>query len=168
MNDDYVTLQEAARIMRKSEQTLRRLIKKGELQAQRVKTPQGFHYIVSKEGLSEIGPPEQESMFSSSPIQNVVTALEDEENESSPIQVDILTSQTEDVVHVDAVSEPIDRHEAENVVSYEEFKVLHEIIREHHQEKLVLYIILEKLQDELIREKEKTSEFIRKYFDRFQ
>ena len=51
MTDEYISIQEAAKLMRKSTQTVRRMIKRGEISAQQVKTPQGFQYILEKSSL---------------------------------------------------------------------------------------------------------------------
>ena len=62
-----VTLHEAADRMGKSVQTLRRMIRKGELQTERVQTPQGFQYWVNLE-TTEAGPePEIEPEFEPEP-----------------------------------------------------------------------------------------------------
>ena len=44
---DLLTIHEAASQLGKSPQTIRRMIKRGEIRARRVKTPQGFHYVIS-------------------------------------------------------------------------------------------------------------------------
>lgn len=44
MGNDVLTLQEVADLLGKSTQTVRRMIKKGDLKAQRIKTSQGFQY----------------------------------------------------------------------------------------------------------------------------
>lgn len=44
MGNDVLTLQEVAELLGKSTQTIRRMIKKGDLKAQRIRTAQGFQY----------------------------------------------------------------------------------------------------------------------------
>ena len=53
-----VTLNEAADRMGKSVQTLRRMIRKGELQTERIETPQGFQYWVHVETTEAAPEPE--------------------------------------------------------------------------------------------------------------
>lgn len=55
MNDHYFNLNEAAVLIKKSVQTLRRMIKKGELVAERIKTAQGFQYVITPEALEDLG-----------------------------------------------------------------------------------------------------------------
>lgn len=51
MSDATVTLQEAAKLAKKSVQTIRRAIKTKKVIAQKQRTPQGFNYIIDKESL---------------------------------------------------------------------------------------------------------------------
>lgn len=55
MNDHYLNLNEAAVLTKKSVQTLRRMIKKGELIAERIKTAQGFQYVITPDALEDLG-----------------------------------------------------------------------------------------------------------------
>ena len=55
-----MTLNEAADRMGKSVQTLRRMIRKGELQTERIETPQGFQYWVHVETTEAAPEPEQQ------------------------------------------------------------------------------------------------------------
>lgn len=56
MDHEVLTLQEVSALLGKSTQTLRRMIKKGELLAKRIHTPQGFQYAVYKQSLMNKGP----------------------------------------------------------------------------------------------------------------
>lgn len=67
MSLSLVTLQEAADRMGKSVQTLRRMIQKGELQTERVRTAQGFQYWVHLE-TSESEPAELPEIPEKAPL----------------------------------------------------------------------------------------------------
>jgi excisionase family DNA binding protein len=51
MDPDFITLQEAADYIGKSPQTVRRMIKKGDVHAHQMKLPQGFRYVLKKSEL---------------------------------------------------------------------------------------------------------------------
>ena len=53
MANKYVSINEAAELVDKSVQTIRRAIKAKKLKTRKVKTPQGFHYLVKKDSLAE-------------------------------------------------------------------------------------------------------------------
>lgn len=105
----YLNLEEVAGITNKSIQTLRRLIKKGDLMAKRIKTPQGFQYVVNPEALSKLGyiiP--QKLMFSNSTIQNSISPQNEAVEDVSPYQAENLYSRIdleplkeEDFYHLD-------------------------------------------------------------------
>ena len=170
MEKDFLTLQEAAVLLGKSVQTVRRMIKKGDLKAQRIKTPQGFHYVVRHRDLGI-------EMFSNSPIQNDDTAEEEAEKESLTNQNRILTSQSEVEVHVEADDGVLDKKiderangrvlvEVENLGEkvgewvkqgrdgecekcMELESRMRKVLDSQHAEKMALFRILEKLQSEL-------------------
>ncbi|MFC1615736.1 helix-turn-helix domain-containing protein [Patescibacteria group bacterium] len=50
----YITIQEAAKISKKSVQTIRRALKSRKLKHRKRKTPQGFNYMISRESLFDI------------------------------------------------------------------------------------------------------------------
>lgn len=52
MSQDYISIQEAGELAKKSIQTIRRAIKAKKLGVKRQKTPQGFNYLVSKDSLN--------------------------------------------------------------------------------------------------------------------
>ncbi len=162
MDRDFLTLQEAAILLGKSVQTIRRMIKKGELKSQKIKTPQGFHYVIKKEDLGI-------QMFSNSPIQNDDPAEEEAVEEDLTNQNEILTNQTAVEVHVEADSEPIDKNvpvEVENPSPSlcekceEHENKLSEVLGSQHREKMALIRILGKLQSELDYERRKPRSFI--------
>ena len=52
MANKFVSINDAAELSQKSVQTIRRAIKAKKLKTKRVKTPQGFHYLVSRDSLA--------------------------------------------------------------------------------------------------------------------
>ncbi len=52
MSKDYISIQDAAELSRKSIQTIRRAIKSKKLLVKRQKTPQGFNYLVERSSLN--------------------------------------------------------------------------------------------------------------------
>lgn len=52
MSKDYISIQDAAELSRKSIQTIRRAIKSKKLLVKRQKTPQGFNYLIEKSSLN--------------------------------------------------------------------------------------------------------------------
>ena len=168
MESDTLTLQEAADLLGKSTQTVRRLIKKGGLQAQRIQTPQGFQYAVLRSSMT--------ARFTRYPnVSNVPTV------QPTPTTVDVhpvgtdwspfLTSQngTQKVEAsnspesflendyyilepspVPAPPAPIQETMDRNTVSSRQ---LLEFAQAAHKEKLMLITILERLQAELERER---------------
>ena len=162
MDQDFLTLQEAGDHLGKSVQTIRRMVKKGELKAQKVKTPQGFNYLIKAEDLGI-------QILSNSPIQNADTAQEEAEKEVLNNQSEILTNQTELEAHEGVNFYPIDKMiekkpEIENVQNSEmghkldENLVLH-MLETQHLEKMRLLNILERLQIELDLERKKPKSF---------
>lgn len=153
MNKDFLTLEEAARALKKSTQTIRRMIKKGELQAQRIKTPQGFHYVVRRD----------ETMFYNSPIQN---AEEPQQIEEIPVlinQNENLTNQNVVEPLPEPVQVPLDKTEQKTVYYFPplppspgvEAKDLLRLIERQHREQLGLIRIIERLQAELHNERQR-------------
>jgi hypothetical protein len=108
MQKDYLTLQDTAVMLGKSVQTVRRMIKRGDLKAQRIRTPQGFHYVVDREDLGI-------EVFSNSPIQNADRGLAEAEKTVPTNQNGIPTSQSEVEAHTEAASEAIDKKDGDVV-----------------------------------------------------
>lgn len=177
MNKDFLTLEEAAQTLKKSTQTIRRMIKKGELQAQKIRTPQGFHYVVSREevlGSAEapISEPEEnpiieredeELMFSNSPIQNTEEPQLEKENDVLINQTQILTNQNPVEPIPEPVQVPLDKMEPKTVFYFPplptppavETKELLKLIERQHREHMGLLRIMEQLQQELFAERHK-------------
>ncbi|MDA1060332.1 MAG: hypothetical protein O3B47_00900 [bacterium] len=54
MTNEFISIQEASEISKKSVQTIRRAIKSKKLKIRKKKTPQGFNYLVGKSALLKI------------------------------------------------------------------------------------------------------------------
>ncbi len=135
----YLSLQEASMIMDKSIQTLRRLIKKGDLNARRIKTPQGYQYVVSPELLIHMGYSlPQRPMFPNSPIQTEIMPQEEAVEDVAPYQAENLYSRT--------AFEPQQENDF-YVLDIQEEKILPN--RQDYEDKMFLFSIIEKLQKEL-------------------
>ncbi len=156
MDTNLLTLQEAADSLGKSTQTIRRMIKRGELKAQRVKTPQGFHYLVEK-------PSEEpsEDMFSNSTIQNQEKPIIEELKAAPTYQIENPTSQSDvygilenDFYVIDVKAKP-----------NEDFEKFKELTERHHREKMDLLGVVDKLQNELSYERLKPRGFFDRLMD---
>ncbi len=53
VQDQYISIKEAARLSNKSIQTIRRAIKSNKIDYKKQKTPQGFNYLIDKESFCE-------------------------------------------------------------------------------------------------------------------
>ncbi|MEK9157121.1 MAG: hypothetical protein AAB448_03260 [Patescibacteria group bacterium] len=141
MPPDLITLNEAALKVKKSVQTLRRLIKKGELHVQRIRTPQGFNYMVSTDQLSQL--------FSNSPIQNGPPAQPIEQKPSAPIQEKILISRTAQHAQPQNDYYVLDIQKEKNDVKQQnEIADLKKELARAHVEKMKLMEILGRLQEQ--------------------
>ena len=165
MNQDFLTLEEAARRLNKSTQTIRRMIKKGDLKAQRIKTPQGFHYVVTRD----------EILFSNSPIQNIDGAHQLEE-------IPVLINQNENPTNqnpIEPIPEPVkpalDKTHEQTVFYFPplppapgvEAKELLKHLERQHREQLGLIRILEQLQGELFLERQRALQKPKTLWQRF-
>lgn len=168
MESDTLTLQEAADLLGKSTQTVRRLIKKGELQAQRVDTPQGFQYAVLRSSLSP-----RYTRFAPTPIQSPqAQPIQVQEVGTPSVEVPpphydwspFLTHQTDQPKdqaqdHPESFLENdyyvLEPSPVQNTVDKESVssRQLLEFVQMAHKEKLMLITILERLQAELERER---------------
>jgi len=161
---DFLTLEEAAKALKKSVQTLRRMIKRGELPAQRVRTPQGFNYVIKKEDalsaedVAVAVPEVPKVVLSNSPIQNPVFAQEQESIQVLTSRNEILTSQSELKPLLDNAFYTIDRNMTPTLMK---------VIELQHKEQMRLIAILEKMQVELQRREEKPRSFLDRIVDWF-
>lgn len=158
MADDFISLQEAANHLGKSVQTVRRMIKKGELTAERMKTPQGFQYVIKAEELGI-------EVLSNSTIQKEPEPQPKAEKEVLTNQPEILTSQTREVVQPKAVLKGVDKKESKQAPILTCDCAKKEKMQ--HEEKMALFRIIEKLQSELDGERRKPRTFMAHLMDRF-
>lgn len=150
MDKKFLTLQEAAEKYGKSTQTIRRMIKRGDLKAQRIKTPQGFHYVIKRDQIKNA-----DEVLYSSPIQNEVMPQEEAKEGHPTNQNEILTNQT--------VIEPVP--ELIIPVVDKSSEILGEMLEQHHGERMALIHILEKLQAELDKERKKPRTLLAQLVD---
>ncbi len=150
MDKKFLTLQEAAEKYGKSTQTIRRMIKRGDLKAQRIKTPQGFHYVVKRDHIKSA-----DEVLYSSPIQNEVMPQKE-------VQEDVLINQNEIPTNQHMV-EP----QAEPVIPAidKSAELLEKMVGQHHSERMALINILEKLQAELDKEKRRPRTLLAQLVD---
>ena len=167
MESDYLTLQEAADLLGKSTQTVRRLIKKGELQAQRLQTPQGFQYAVLRSSMTARFVRVPNVPYVNSPtVQPGVAAEMKQAETEEPIVEAVGTDWSPFLTTQHAASKEV----AETPESFLEndyylvepspmdttnvsSRQLLEFAQAAHKEKLMLITILERLQAELERER---------------
>ncbi len=165
MEKNYLSLQDAASLLGKSPQTLRRMIKRGEIKAQRMKSPQGFNYMVRIEdmprtidALSKLERNSTSQMMFNSPIQNADVPQYKEQESVLPNQAEILTSRNDFEPYLDNDFYTIDKNvEIPNLKMGAE---LLKIIEQYHTEKMMLFNILGTLQAELEQEKRKPRTFL--------
>lgn len=160
---DTLTLQEAALLLGKSTQTVRRLIKKGEVEAQQIQTPQGFQYAVSRTSLAarfprmvlassysqeteEVSPQAVEPEWTQAlSYQNRFT-YEKANSEKIVAPIEFLEND-----YYELNSSPVQEKEvAQDMVTSQKFW---EFVHSAHKEKLMLITILERLQAQLEHER---------------
>lgn len=164
-HSEYLTLQEAADLLGKSTQTVRRLIKRGELTAQRIQTPQGFQYAVLRNSLAGrpmVAPFRTEEMPSPNPIASpaatpVPEPMPAPSHEPEPIPVPPLRDEPEMYLENDYfVLQPSPVQNAiQNHNDGLETRQLMELVHMAHKEKVMLITILERLQAELEQERKR-------------
>lgn len=158
MGNDVLTLQEVADMLGKSTQTIRRMIKKGELRAQRIKTAQGFQYGIYREQVESVLPRHSPSSVSEleaeTPRVTVEKAQPDEEKPVLTSQLDTGRSPLVTPADVEAFLGN-DYFTVEPSPVRNPLADLQPLLEMQHREKMQLLHILEALQVELRREREK-------------
>lgn len=159
-SQDFLTLEEAAKGLKKSAQTVRRMIKRGELPAKRVKTPQGYNYVVNREDIfqsqSETLAPEEPISVEETPVpvgpEKSTVAPEFETKPESSFQLPF----TLPPLPTQKVDRALENLPFEAWVENDYFDVertsidtMMKVLELQHKEKMMLIHILEKLQDEL-------------------
>lgn len=100
MVQEYLTIQEAADLVNKSFQTLRRAIKANKIKYRRQRTPQGFNYLIIKDSLYDyykIDPSKNEiseSTLKSIPIENAEIVKETEKVVEEAVAVESSSANT--------------------------------------------------------------------------
>jgi excisionase family DNA binding protein len=169
MAKDFITIQEASEHLGKSAQTIRRMIKRGDLVAKRIRTPQGFHYVLSKDQVfmdvfsSKVSKvknspvlteaDDKVSMLSNTSVQKPISAQAEATEDSSTSQKQIPTNQSAQQPHTPAINSTVDRNK------------LAKVIERHHKENLFLFHVIERLQHELDNEKRRPKSFFAYFFD---
>lgn len=165
-SQDFLTLEEAAKGLKKSVQTVRRMIKRGEIPAKRVKTPQGFNYVVNREDVyvnlfEQNEQDEQEKREESAPEVPVEPVAVEEAKPVGPSP-----EHTPEPIPFTFVFPPlpttpvptpqVEEASLETLTENDYFRVeplsaepFMKIIDMQHKEKMMLIHILEKLQEEL-------------------
>lgn len=155
MAGEFLSLQEVADELGKSTQTIRRMIKKGEIRAERIRTPQGFQYAIERGALGNTRPVREpnpsparmdmEEKLTSQDLTEYETALTSqnvhplEDNSSSFLENDFY------------ILEP-SRSPQSSRDSLTHGQLM-DLVYMHHKEKLMLITILERLQAELAEER---------------
>lgn len=162
----FLNLEEAALLLKKSTQSLRRLIKKGKLPAQQVKTPQGFRYILRREDLAALKEKVGKKLFYNLPIQNAEFPLQDKEKRVLINQNQIPTNQTHFKPHQENKFLTIDisklKMASQSRPSPAEYM---KIFETQAKEKMMLIHILARLQAELALERRKHRSFLERLGD---
>lgn len=97
MSDSLLTLNEASSVSGKSVQTLRRAIKSKKIRVRRIKTPQGFNYMIDKESLFSFYRVRQPKDFREIPVEREQIERSQidgvQSDEQRPVYFDIRESQ---------------------------------------------------------------------------
>lgn len=188
MLPELLKLHDAALLLDKSEQTVRRMIKKGEIEAKRMKTPQGFHYLIPSESLKAYASEQRENGLQTelehdieggdflTSQQPVTTSQNDaliSRNETLTNQTENPTSQDQNLTSQNDVSpsqQPVAASQSSGQVNpheklMEDAANFQDLTKKHHDEKMALYRILEKLQVELDQERKKPRSLFAYFMD---
>jgi hypothetical protein len=159
LQKDYMTLSETAEALGKSAQTVRRMIKKGLLKAQRMRTPQGFNYVVYTQNLGANGGASGEALANEPVVtsQNEMVVGQTANEASTAVSRTANTASEEYLENDYYVLEnlPVEglrTQDGGNVPHATAGQAGHELlplVDMHHKEKMMLFHILEELQAEL-------------------
>jgi excisionase family DNA binding protein len=165
MGQDVLTLQEVAELLGKSTQTIRRMIKKGDLKAQRMRTAQGFQYGIYREQVQHSPSLSARETTTQAPIQSTHHLAEEQLVEAAS---ELLTSRLDTPQEAMVTQEDIesflenDFYVLEPQTRQTELEEFKQHLDNQHREKMLLIHILEALQVELREERAKPKSF----FDR--
>lgn len=148
-----VSINDAAEIIGKSAQTIRRLIKKRELTVKKQKTPQGFNYLVVKDSLYDLMLAEN--------AEKVLTSQKNSEMAKSEIPTSRPPNQTS------SVADDLDRREPIDGLLQREHRAIEGDFPEKFGEQFSqLASTIQKLADQNSRDKENFFGLIRTFQDR--
>ncbi len=169
MNEEFITIKEAAQKLGKSPQTIRRMIKNGNLLATRISTPQGFHYVIPLTSIESKGKNkniekvkkkavktdsvEGGKMLYKTPVEKSIEPQLQADNSSLTSQNKMLINQHGKQPHKQAILDGIDKKE------------LAKLMESHHRELMLMIEIVQKLQKELEQERRKPRSFLGYFFD---
>lgn len=140
MVNQLITIGEAADLINKSAQTIRRLIKNDKIKYKRRRTPQGFNYVVDKASLLDF------FQLLKTPIQ--MTSQTDSE---APVQeIYMLESEEETIVEENAPEAPIQTPVATTQQAPDYTNVIEKLLDQHRQDKEKLYQLLEVFQNRIV------------------
>lgn len=173
-HSEYLTLQEAADLLGKSTQTVRRLIKRGELTAQRIQTPQGFQYAVLRNSL--VGRPIVASFQAEEmPPPNLTPVPEpmhEPMHEPEPVPAPPLRDEPPEM-YLENDYFVLQPSPVQNAILNQndglETRQLMELVHMAHKEKVMLITILERLQAELEQERKRPKglfQWVRRVFQK--
>jgi len=159
MSKDFITIQEAAEYLGKSAQTIRRMIKRGDLNAKRIKTPQGFHYVLPREEIEykparpKVVEKTPEEMLDNTIVEKSVEAQVIEEIIQATSQNELLTNQ-----------QPVEPQKQAPKPTVDKSDVI-ELLNRHHKENILMLRIIDKLQRELDSERRRPKSLLAYFFD---
>lgn len=157
MTHEYLSLQEVAETLGKSAQTIRRMIKKGDLRAERIRTPQGFQYAVPKAQIPDPRHP-PEPLHEQALTSQTLTGYESPLTSQKPLPREEPSVETFlendffilEPVQNDSTPTPLSATKEAELTQH-----IGELVHLHHKEKMLLITILERLQAELAMERER-------------
>jgi hypothetical protein len=131
METNFITIQDASEISQKSIQTIRRAIKAKKLKVRKMKTPQGFNYLIDKEML-----------FSLYRIKNTEKASTETQKETTTQEFDTDSRTTSRVNKV-----------GRDMITADEFrdftKVLDKMVNQHSEERQNFMRLVNTLQEKI-------------------
>jgi len=155
MSNEILSLQETADLLGKSTQTVRRMIKKGELEAQRIRTPQGFEYGIYREHVVGRRMPAAGVQLPGQP------------GGQAAIQAPYQTTGHQPVGLLEEARAAQEEMESFLENDFYVLEARESQVEIHHREKMMLIHILEGLQAELAAERAKPKSFFGWLFEKW-
>lgn len=162
MVNQLLTIAEAAGLVNKSAQTIRRLIKNGAVKARRKRTPQGFNYMVDKASLMEsfgLMPKKKEITVEDDiieedmeEVEEQVEAVIEEDNEPEIYVLD--PGNEDDFEEAQKIEEEEEPEQAPAVPASEDntnyANIVEKLIDQHQADKEKLYGLVEAFQNRVV------------------